>query len=890
MTSTPDPLPETTIKPIAELFLGGCSALWATTYSMDLGLFNEFLLPRLGEPPLNAVVLMDHRRLASSLERIPADRVDTLARVNRHWLLRGVPLGGRAFHPKTYLAVRGSLAVLLVGSGNLTEDGLDRGREVFTRFQSGTPAGDAAIRTWAGWVRRLVEGLGDTTLAERFTDLQQRVPASVADASTESSLLDNLDVSIADQLFRRLPPGIRVDEMRIAAPFFDQHGDALCHLLDDYGPKRLHLYLTTSTSVDGPALRRRLEARHTRVEVSFYEPDQFVHAKLVGLIAGEHAWLLSGSANLSGAALTETAASGGNVELAVLTTLTPADLDRVLIPPGTVAVTRPVLDVDSLTFRSDPEPTAPPVHLKSAILRPGDVIEVTLDTDPEDDWQLADHLTTTTLTRGPGAQSATTTAALAGRLVRVVSGSGLPLSNRAVVEDPTALAAVLVTGTAKNGTNRPAELLAADTDSPLGAAISWLHRNLVMDVSERAAPAPTGGVAEGEEDEQRSDDLWARLEREQLTRDPRADIYTRIARRANALAGDPLLELLEAFGARVPTAPLSDSHSFNVLEHLLHTTGDDEDSADPNRRWKQTTRIRVRARNVLRRWAAAQNDSRLTWVNPLAPAGNFIMITQFFAQLRIEAAARPESVELTEDDLDDLWLRWLRPYVGSGSGDGWLDRLPADLAVKVRERSPSWLPEAVAALSWATIRPGYDRRQRILALQPMLGAALRADLLAPTTLSARVASAIIGRTVSLDELETDLLSAIDFVDDALWCERLEAELDLPRLVLKPSPGSPQIQVTLIVEGISQPLVDTRTPRLMTELLQYRHCDGVALYSGDAEWRLVMTKAAPTVFRENESSGLLQTPSPIASDELHELVSSAGVLANLFGSEPAQQTQ
>ena len=41
------------VQPVAELFISTATALWATTYSIDLALFNEFLLARLGDPPLN---------------------------------------------------------------------------------------------------------------------------------------------------------------------------------------------------------------------------------------------------------------------------------------------------------------------------------------------------------------------------------------------------------------------------------------------------------------------------------------------------------------------------------------------------------------------------------------------------------------------------------------------------------------------------------------------------------------------------------------------------------------------------------------------------------------------------------------------------------------------
>ena len=105
MTDNTERATVATVQPVAELFTSTATALWATTYSIDLALFSEFLLARLGDPPLNVAVLADHRRLAASLQRIPAERADTLATVNRRWLLRGVPITG-AFHPKSYLIGR----------------------------------------------------------------------------------------------------------------------------------------------------------------------------------------------------------------------------------------------------------------------------------------------------------------------------------------------------------------------------------------------------------------------------------------------------------------------------------------------------------------------------------------------------------------------------------------------------------------------------------------------------------------------------------------------------------------------------------------------------------------------------------------------------------------
>jgi hypothetical protein len=196
MTALDEPL-----RPISELFTRSTSALWATTYNVDLRLVNEFLLQALGAPPLNVTVLADGR----------APGPEPYARRRRHrqpglgqprWLLRGVHPPGPTFHPKSYLAVAGRDATLLVGSGNLSVPGLDEGREVFTAFRSGTAAGDRAIATWRGWMRRLLAWSDDPLLVERLIDLEDRLPPQVREAPDvrDPVLLHNLDVALLTQL------------------------------------------------------------------------------------------------------------------------------------------------------------------------------------------------------------------------------------------------------------------------------------------------------------------------------------------------------------------------------------------------------------------------------------------------------------------------------------------------------------------------------------------------------------------------------------------------------------------------------------------------------------------------------------------------------------------
>jgi hypothetical protein len=85
---------------VAREFQTRWTCFWATTYEFHPTLFEEYLFRRLGNPPLNANVLVDFDQLAHVFAHVAED--DRLARrANRDYLLRGVRMGG-AFHPKTY--------------------------------------------------------------------------------------------------------------------------------------------------------------------------------------------------------------------------------------------------------------------------------------------------------------------------------------------------------------------------------------------------------------------------------------------------------------------------------------------------------------------------------------------------------------------------------------------------------------------------------------------------------------------------------------------------------------------------------------------------------------------------------------------------------------------
>ena len=170
-----------------------------------------------------------------------------------------------------------------MGSGNLTRDGIDHGREVFTAFSSENDVDLSSMRAWAVWLSNLVEREGDELLIERWVALREACPWMLG--STEgSSLLVNDERAILDQFLERLPDSI--SELHVAAPFFDEKALALRALIDRCSPQRVVLYPGAGTKVDGPSLRSVVAAAED-VRLKRFEPRTFIHAKLIGAISPE---------------------------------------------------------------------------------------------------------------------------------------------------------------------------------------------------------------------------------------------------------------------------------------------------------------------------------------------------------------------------------------------------------------------------------------------------------------------------------------------------------------------------------------------------------------------------------------------------------------------------
>lgn len=852
------------VQPI-KAFRTSLRACWITTYNLDLGMYDSFLFPRLGDPPLNAVVLADGARLDHVLQSVPAEEQWRLQRANRRWLLRGVRTGG-AFHPKTILLADQASARLLVGSGNLSLAGLDSGFETFTEFTSDDPPGAAAISGWIGWMRRIVEQQADDLLSTRFAHLVRELPDLDA---APAGMLHNLDMPLLDQFVAAAPDTV-VDRLHLAAPFYDKNLAAVTALIDRLAPRSVTVHLTERTSVDGRQLRRLFQRQRLDVDLRRYVDDRgrpvpFVHAKLVGAAFDDGtALLLTGSPNLSRAALLSTVGADvyANVETAVLATMSAEALvERFINPPTLASEPLPSDAVDELEFRPEVEPSAVQVRLLRAVRDASGMVDVFADRDLQEQWLVTDGEQAGRPGRAP----------LDGRLVWLVDGAGGVVSNRVVVDEPQELARELEEQhSAESG--RPRELPTSDLDHPLGAVLSYLHQTCIMDVAETRAVELASRTTDTEADG--STGLWERLAAEELRRDPRISTYDRLRGRTHGL-GHPLADLLAAMLARTPTEARPALTNVIPFPPTAGTTSADaSDEAAPSRTWSTTARIRVRARNVLRRWADAIGDERLQWIDPLAPLVNFRVMVDALAWLYAVHYTTDDGAVLTEDDLDEIFRRLIDAALSS------LSKI-----TDARDHLPDHTVPLISALLYITTQSGGNYRTRVLDWQSRLQGLVDLDLIDPTAATATYVGEVLWLEITAEDVLGELLYAIDYIDDEEWCRRTADALQLASVSLEvPSQGQ-DLDVRLRVGGIADPLRDPVMLRLLAELRQYRAATSVAVFDKDGRWRLAIKPGESVALKANWlDEGFAESRDAVSDGQLRRLLSTGGSLADLFSPE------
>jgi hypothetical protein len=797
---------------IVRSFSGRWTSFFATTYSIELEFFDEYLFRRLGEPPLSATILADagtHARLWTG----GGDLLRRLRRANRDYLLRPVLFGTGAFHPKTYLLANASEGVLLVGSGNLTLGGVERGREVFTEFRSAEPGDAPSLRGWRQWMDGIVERLADDEVAYRWLRLRKECGSWLEGDADGSAFIGSGERSILDQFAQGLPAG--ADELHVMAPFYDRDALALAALLERFRPARLDLYFGGHTSVHGPSLASVIGNFSGDLALHELAPLEFVHAKLIGVVTGDAGRLLLGSANLSRAALLGTTEPWANVEAGVVVELPAAELREAFLPPGAAWTDASLDRLREFEFAADERMVGFAVQLKAAW--------------PETDGRVTVDLTGRVpdggaLTAGgdPQALDGVTTAAPlplpsdGGVLVWLVAADGTELSNRVPLDDRRRLGTWLEER--REAGARPRELDNNDYETPVGQMLLRLHETCIFDIDDTPAAARAGGLTDEEAEEQTAswEELEELLAKEELARDPRVEHYRR-GIGYGMPDEDDVLGLLRLMLDRAP----SDRGLRLVGAPSPETPTPDPKPGTP---WTPTQRLRVRLFNVLQRWSLALADPRFVWIDPTAPVRNY-------SALLVADAECWEQEHLPEERVVQLVGTLLAGFIRSERSRGFIASLSDEDRDRALARLPAEARELGAALVYCALRPSAKWRDYVFEWQPALVTGLELDLFAVNRRTCDVAERLIEKRPSEAEIQERLDWAAKYIDDDRWAQRQEHDLGIERVRLTKRDFRRGF-VTLEVSGDGAELSNPQLVSLVRQALDYRKSEGAVVELGD----------------------------------------------------------
>lgn len=749
-------------------------------------------------------MLADFQKLAETWGQVEPEDLHQLRGANRTYLVHPIGVGG-AFHAKTVFLANGKEGVLLTGSGNLGVYGMERGNEVYARYDSRQEADSGAFAAWRSWITDIIEHAADSLLSERWADVLGRAPW-LSTTAGPTTFVTNWRRPLLEQVLDGLTGP--VEALWLTAPFYDRDLGALREILHRSRPRRVNLFLGRDTSVHGARLQILLRDTDADVTIQLYEPRDYVHAKLVGVFTGLTARLLTGSANLSAPALLHAVAEGGhvNAEAGTLVELPASRAEAMFLPPDHVVHAASDELLLDLSFQADTSATETAVRLYAALRQENGLVTVSAKPDVGD-FSLTDGANSAPLI---GSRAQEPWPEPDGVTLVWLTRASEAVSNRVPLADARALRAALNERTTPS--DRPADLDALDAQHPLGRLLADLHQTALFDINEHPATKRIDDLRSQNPNVDHA--FWDRLNREQLAQDPRLDRYLQ---RAGPLPlSDELSWLLDQMLARVPEQ--------NVLR-LIQGGNLERDAAEGEGvQWSTNTRLAVRAYNVLHRWSLAIADPRVRWLSDLAPVRHYELLLATFAQIRVQQddwVPIHRQTRLLETLLGTfLWTERAAGYLPRLSDDERDQALAALLA------GPG--PSIAAGLAYLALHDAAPAT--FFGWQPFLVPGIDWGVLVAADQSAQLVASASRLRSTVAEIQTGLEFAASYIDDAHWCVRRARDLGFERITLSRE-VHPLYPVDVRAIGAGPVLTDPRLVTLLREVLAYVRKPALRLTAG-----------------------------------------------------------
>ncbi len=290
-----------------------------TTYTLSLAFFESVIFPDIQRSHLKSCLILcdaiGHHHALSEAAALQGAAQD--------YMVVAAPVPG-AFHSKVWLIIGEGEAVLLVGSGNLTQAGFMTNAEMFdalhfTLQAPPTPAMAASVRAFLMGLAGMWPAQDGQHLLCVETLSKMEYAFADLGASRNGDLQETRFIhSFNGPLIEQMPKEPEASDLYIAAPFFGGNIQGLAAVSSRYSSAKIHLFPAVhgGNSTDIPL--SKVISTYPKASVSPLAVPQkknaFPHLKLYGVVKNkDSAWLYCTSANC-----TDAAWRGTNVEAGLL--------------------------------------------------------------------------------------------------------------------------------------------------------------------------------------------------------------------------------------------------------------------------------------------------------------------------------------------------------------------------------------------------------------------------------------------------------------------------------------------------------------------------------------------------------------------------------------------
>lgn len=312
---------------------GGFTGAVFLTFTLDLGFFEQIILPALERAGCsNVLIITDPDGYVEAIER----GMKKVSFAGLRYVCTPLPRKTMGVqHAKMLIMVGQNRGRLLIGSGNLTYFGFSRNVEVYSHFEydKSDPKVESQLALSSAW--RLIKRFSNDQLLPSTAQTHLDVISEKADWLSYDSperkdfqIWDNYENSIWSQFLEwRDDIGLKGNsckELKIFSPYYDQNVGMLRKVQDQLLPDQLKLYLSkdNTTFNNQAVLNSAIEGRIQPVVfdthgLSKKQAKRLLHAKLIVGVEETCSWCIAGSANMTIPALDKSWVNGANLELVV---------------------------------------------------------------------------------------------------------------------------------------------------------------------------------------------------------------------------------------------------------------------------------------------------------------------------------------------------------------------------------------------------------------------------------------------------------------------------------------------------------------------------------------------------------------------------------------------